>query len=277
MSVYVVGDVQGCYDELRRLLDQIRFDPEQDILWLAGDIVNRGPQSLSTLRYVKSLGNRAIMVLGNHDLHLLALSQGFGKRKGKDHTLDPILQSKDRDELFSWLRQRPLMHHSDKLGFSMIHAGLPPEWDIPTALKRAKEVEKILQGDRIGRFLSHMYGNQPRSWQDDLKGFDRLRFITNCFTRLRYCDAKGNLALGEKGAPGKQRRPVMPWFLHPNRASRHDRILFGHWSTLGYHHSDNVWALDSGCLWGGALTAVKLSKRNSPRPFHLPCPGTRTP
>jgi len=277
MSVFVVGDVQGCYDELRTLLEQISFDPEQDTLWLAGDIVNRGPQSLSTLRYVKSLGNRAVMVLGNHDLHLLALSRGFGKQKGKDHTLDPILQSKDRDELLAWLRHRPLMHHSGKLGFSMIHAGLPPEWDIPTALKRAKEVEEILQGDGFEHFLSNMYGNRPRSWQDDLKGLDRLRFITNCFTRLRYCDAKGNLALKEKGAPGRQRQPAMPWFLHPNRASRHDRILFGHWSTLGYHHSNNVWALDSGCLWGGALTAVKLGKRKPPKPFHLPCPGARTP
>ncbi len=272
MSVYAIGDVQGCYDDLRRLLDRIKFEPEKDKLWLAGDLVNRGPGSLETLRYVKGLGNRAICVLGNHDLHLLSLGYCRTNRK-KSPTLNPVLAAKDRDELLDWLRRRPLMHRSRKLKFSMIHAGLPPQWKISTALKLAKEVEQVLQGASFREFLTEMYGDQPRCWSDRLTDMQRLRFITNCFTRLRYCDPWGNLALKEKGIPGTQPAPYLPWFQIPKRASRRERIVFGHWSTLGYHRSDNIWALDSGCVWGGSLTALKLRRAKAPKTYRIQCPG----
>ncbi len=277
MAVYAIGDVQGCYDQLRRLLDRVKFDPDCDKLWFAGDIVNRGPQSLQTLRFVRGLGKRAVTVLGNHDLHLLALWQGNMKHQGKNHTLDPILEAQDRDELLDWLRRCPLMHRSEKLGFSLIHAGLPPQWDTQYALARAREVESALQGDRFHDFCLGMYGNRPERWSYQLIGMDRLRFITNCFTRLRYCDSDGNLALKEKGAPGSQQKDLLPWYAVPDRASRNERILFGHWSTLGFQQADNTWALDSGCLWGGKLTAVKLRKGKSPKPFQIDCPGSTTP
>jgi len=273
MAVYAVGDVQGCYKELRRLLDRLKFDPDSDTLWLAGDLVNRGPASLQTLRYVKGLGKHAVTVLGNHDLHLLAVSEGNLKHGSKDHTLDPILQANDREELLHWLRHRPLLHYSKKLDYAMVHAGLPPQWDLELALKCAHEVEKALQGRQFHDFCMQMYGNEPSCWSPKLKGIGRLRFITNCLTRLRYCDVNGNLALKEKGAPGSQHKPYMPWFKVPKRASRHSRILFGHWSTLGYSHQDNTWALDSGCLWGGELTAIKLHLKHPPKPFRVACAG----
>lgn len=277
MAVYAIGDVQGCYDQLRRLLDNISFDPTGDKLWFAGDIVNRGPQSLQTLRFVQGLGPRAITVLGNHDLHLLALSEGNLKHQGKNHTLDPILAAPDREELLHWLRHRPLMHRCAKLGFNLIHAGLPPSWDIPTARALAREVESALRGDGFHDFCLGMYGNRPVCWSDQLRGMDRLRFITNCFTRLRYCDFYGNLALKEKGPPGSQQKSYLPWYAIPDRASRNERILFGHWSTLGYYQGHNSWALDSGCLWGGKLTALKLRKRKPPKLLQLDCPGAQTP
>jgi len=277
MAIYVVGDVQGCYDELRRLLDKVDFDPAQDRLWLAGDIVNRGSGSLEVLRFVRNLGKRALMVLGNHDLHLLAISQGNRKHRNKDHTLDAILKAKDREELLDWLRHRPLMHYSGKRGYALIHAGLPPQWDITMALAAAREVEGVLQGDGFHDLCQRMYGNEPRRWSEKLQGMERWRFIINSFTRLRYCDPKGNLALEEKGPPGSQRKPFIPWFQVPGRASRQDRILFGHWSTLGYYHAHNVWALDSGCLWGGKLTGIRLRRRSPPKRIQIDCPGKRRP
>jgi bis(5'-nucleosyl)-tetraphosphatase (symmetrical) len=277
MATYAIGDLQGCYDELMRLLDRIHFDPGKDHLWFAGDIVNRGPKSLQALRFIKALGKQAIVVLGNHDLHLLALSQGNTRLRDRDHSLDPVLRAKDRDELLYWLRNRPLIYHNQKEGFSLVHAGLPPQWDAQTARARAREVEKRLRGDGFPDFCLHMYGNQPVIWSDKLKGMERLRFITNCFTRLRYCNQRGRLALKEKGPPGSQPRGIMPWYAIPGRASRNDRILFGHWSTLGYLHTDNVWALDSGCLWGGKLTALKLKRDKPPKVIQLSCPGASSP
>lgn len=276
MAIYAIGDIQGCYDELQRLLQRIAFNPARDRLWLAGDIVNRGPKSLEVLRFAKSLGSRAITVLGNHDLHLLALSQG-NRSHYKHGTLEQILRAPDRDELIHWLRHRPLMHHSAKRGFSLIHAGLPPQWDIATALRRAREVEKVLQGPGFHDYCHAMYGNHPDRWSDNLRGMDRLRFITNCFTRLRYCTRDGRLAMKEKGAPGGQDASLVPWFKVPGRASRGQRILFGHWSTLGYYHGENVWSLDTGCLWGGQLTALRLRKKRPPKPVQLPCPGVLRP
>ena len=277
MAVYAIGDVQGCYDELLRLLERIKFDASSDRLWLAGDIVNRGPRSLDTLRFIKQLGKRAVMVLGNHDLHLLAISQDNARYKHKDHTLEAILRAKDRDELLDWLRRRPLLHHSAKLGYTLIHAGLPPQWDIPSAIRLAGEVEDALRGDDFGQFCLDMYGNRPSLWSQDLSGMERLRFITNCLTRLRYCNSDGSLALKEKGPPGSQGSGRSPWFELPQRASRNDRILFGHWSTLGYWQGNNCWALDSGCLWGGRLTALKLRRNKPPKVYQVDCPGARIP
>lgn len=275
MAVFAIGDVQGCYDELRRLLDLLRFDPSVDRLWLVGDLVNRGPKSLETLRFVKGLGKAATIVLGNHDLHLLALVAG-NKKHGNGHTLDPVLAASDRDELVHWLRHRPLLHRDKSLGFSMVHAGLPPAWDIETAKACARELEEVLRGDRHREFLHEMYGNKPKYWDAALSGMERWRFIVNCFTRLRFCQLDGKLGLKEKGPPGSQRFGYIPWFQHPQRASRNERIVFGHWSTLGYIAEQNVWSLDTGCLWGGALTALRIDEAR-PTPIHLPCGGQADP
>ena len=271
MAVYAIGDVQGCYKNLLKLLETLRFTPERDRLWFAGDLVNRGPDSLATLRFIKGLGDTAVSVLGNHDLHLLAISQGNQRHKSEDQTLEPILGAKDRDELLDWLRRRPLMHYDRQLDYALIHAGLPPQWDLETAMARAREVEAALQDEDYGYFFAHMYGNEPSRWSEQLAGMDRLRFITNCFTRLRYCAADGTLMLREKGPPGSQRDGCLPWFEVPHRASESKRILFGHWSMLGFHHGCNTWALDSGCIWGGKLTALQLEKSGRPRVIQVDC------
>lgn len=271
MATYAIGDIQGCYDDLRRLLERIRFDPAGDRLWFVGDLVNRGPESLQVLRFVRSLGDRAVVVLGNHDLHLLALAAGNSKH-GRDSNLHEVLEAPDRDEILAWLRTRPLMHHDAKKGFALIHAGLPPQWDLAQALACARELEAALQGPDADEFLHQMYGNEPAQWSPDLAGIPRLRFITNCLTRLRYCDAEGRLALAEKSLPGQQPAHLMPWFAVPGRASADVRIVFGHWSTLGYRAVHNSWALDSGCLWGGRLTALRLRRRKPMAPVAVVCP-----
>lgn len=255
MAEYAIGDVQGCYQELRLLLDKIEFDPADDHLYFVGDIVNRGPQSLETLRFIKQLGNCAHTVLGNHDLHLLSVAGGASKTRRRD-TFAEILQAPDRDELLNWLQSRQLMIATGE--FYLIHAGLPPQWDIETARRCAREVEAVLRGPSGGAFFLHMYGDTPERWAEDLAGWDRLRFIANCFTRLRYCDSRGGLELKEKQAPGKQRASLTPWFKFPGRASQGKKIVFGHWSTLGYHVENNCFCLDTGCLWGGELTAMRL-------------------
>jgi bis(5'-nucleosyl)-tetraphosphatase (symmetrical) len=276
MATYAIGDIQGCYDELRRLLDRLGFEPERDKLWLVGDLVNRGPSSLRVLRFVRELGGRAVVVLGNHDLHLLALGAG-NLKYAKKSNLHEVLEAPDRDELLNWLRQRPLMHYDANKGFAMLHAGLAPQWDLPTALSCAHEVECALRGADYASYLHQMYGNEPSTWSESLAGMDRLRFITNCLTRLRYCTIDGALALTEKGPPGSQAPGHLPWFEIPSRATRGDRIIFGHWSTLGYRADANVWALDSGCLWGGRLTAIRVRKKKPIVPVHLDCPGVENP
>lgn len=276
MAVYAIGDVQGYLDPLQRLLSKIDFDPAKDRLWFCGDLVNRGPQSVDVLRFVCGLGDRAVTVLGNHDLHLLAMANGNLKKRD-DNLLDSVLKARDSDELLYWLRHRPLMHSDKKLGFSLIHAGLPPQWGRKLALACASEVEQVLRDDnQYPKFFARMYGNQPTIWSNDLKGMDRLRFITNCFTRLRYCDLDGNLGLREKGAPGSQNPGYLPWFKIPGRKSRKFRVLFGHWSTLGYLASDNVWGLDTGCVWGRQLTALRIDV-DPPKPRHLRCKAVRRP
>lgn len=273
MAVYAIGDIQGCYDELRGLLDQIEFDPRQDHLWFAGDLVNRGPQSLQTLRFVRALD--ATAVLGNHDLHLLAAACDARQLKRKD-TLGAILDAPDAAELLEWLRCRPLLHHDATLGYSMIHAGLPPQWDLATALACAAEVEQVLRGSDHAAFFAEMYGNEPACWSPSLKGTARLRFITNCFTRLRFCYSDGRLALEEKGPPGSQPATLVPWFEAPGRRSADMRILFGHWSTLGAYDAPGIHALDTGCLWGGALTAMRIDADGAQR-MEYRCPGRARP
>mgnify|MGYP001809919764 CR=1 FL=1 len=274
MSIYAIGDLQGCYRELRTLLDRLAFDPHADQLWFVGDLVNRGPDSLAVLRFVRDLGDAALVVLGNHDLHLLALAAG-NRRHAAKNTLDAVLKAPDRDELLDWLRHRPLLHHDAERRFTLIHAGLPPQWDLTEARSCAAELEAVLRsGDRD--YLLALYGNQPNRWSPALTGMDRLRFITNCFTRLRFCTPDGKLALKEKGELGSQSPGLIPWFQVPGRRTRDDRIIFGHWSTLGYRDGDNIWAIDSGCLWGGALTAICLDDWPM-RPIQLGCDGYLTP
>jgi bis(5'-nucleosyl)-tetraphosphatase (symmetrical) len=276
MSTYAIGDIQGCYTELQRLLEMIQFNPQEDVLWCTGDLVNRGPHSLEVLRFFRQLKERAVIVLGNHDLHLLAVASGNTQHLKPKDTLTPILQAPDSEELINWLRQRPFLHYDADLRFTLIHAGLPPQWDLLQARQCAGEIEEALRGDGYHKYLAHLYGNKPTKWSNKLKGWDRLRFITNCFTRLRYCDAKGHLALEKKGAP-ERKSPAdkfQPWFSWSHRANREMQIIFGHWSTLGYYADDGVYAIDTGCLWGGALTALRLEDKQV---FSLPCAGECIP
>lgn len=273
MAVYAIGDIQGCFDELEKLLAAIAFDRDRDTLWFTGDLVNRGPDSLKVLRFVWDLGARAVTVLGNHDLHLLAVTQGHEQYHRKD-TFDDVLAAPDRAGLVEWLRWRPLLHHDAALGLTLVHAGLPPQWNLALALACAGEVEAALRGADYSAYLEHMYGNEPECWSENLTGQDRLRFITNCFTRLRFCDAQGNLALEEKGPPGSAPAPYLPWFAVPGRRNADLNIVFGHWSTLGPRHDTGIFPLDTGCLWGGSLTALRLDSEPKQR-FSLSCAGRR--
>lgn len=261
MAVYAIGDVQGCYDELMALLEQVEFDSAHDTLWLVGDLVNRGPKSLEVLRFVKGLGDRAVAVLGNHDLNLLAIDAGKRRQRKRD-TVDDVLDAPDRIELLSWLRHLPLVHHDARLGYTLVHAGLPPQWTIEAATKHAGEVQTVLRGPDYRSFLGNMYGNKPDMWSKELTGAERLRFITNSLTRIRYCTAGGRLNMAETGAPGSQPAGDLPWFEIPERASVARAIIFGHWATLQTEQRLNskhgVYHLDTGCVWGGKLTALRL-------------------
>ena len=270
MATYAIGDIQGCFAELQTLLDKICFDQATDRLWFTGDLVNRGPQSLEVLRFVKGLGENAITVLGNHDLHLLAVEAGVRQPRHND-TLSGILEAPDAADLLWWLRHRPLMHHDAQTGYALIHAGLPPQWDMDKAQRCAREIETLLQGPDYLDLIRHMYGNEPTQWSDSLSGWERIRFIINCFTRLRYCDRSGHIALGEKGAPGTQAADYFPWFELWQHANDGEKIIFGHWSTLGCYHQPGFYALDSGCVWGGALTALRMDR--TPEHISIPCRG----
>lgn len=264
MATYAIGDIQGCDDELAQLLDLLEFDPAVDTLWLVGDLVNRGPKSLAAVRRIRSLGDAAVVVLGNHDLHLLATAYAGAPRKSKD-TFDDVLNAPDRDELLAWLRERPLLHHDERVGYTMLHAGLPPQWDLATAQQCARELEAALRDDAACKELfSNMYGDRPNRWSDDLSGVDRLRFITNCLTRLRFCRPDGTLELKHKGTIAQAPADVLPWFRAPNRKSRGLRIVCGHWSALDYHAEDGVLSIDTGCVWGRRLCAVRLDAEAPP-------------
>jgi bis(5'-nucleosyl)-tetraphosphatase (symmetrical) len=262
MSTYAIGDIQGCQQELISLLDEINFNENKDRLWFTGDLVNRGPNSLETLRFVKELGDRAITVLGNHDLHLLAIANGQSSYMHKGDTLKEILQATDKDELLSWLLQRPLFHQDKSSGFIMVHAGLAPQWTTAQASALASEVESVLRSDNYTEFFANMYGNTPDSWSEKLEGWERLRVITNYLTRLRYCEINGKMEFSEKNTPGKQAVQYLPWFEIKNRSSANQKIIFGHWAALRNYkinyETHNVYPLDTGCLWGGDLTALRL-------------------
>lgn len=271
MAVYALGDVQGCYTALMALLERLAFDPARDRLLFTGDLVNRGPQSLPVLEFVMGLGARAVTVLGNHDLHLLAVGYG-GEPARRGDTFHDVLGSPRRETLLAWLRRRPLLYQDTAVGVTVVHAGLPPQWDVAAAAACAAEVEAVLRGGELEAFFTHMYGDEPRRWDAALSGWERLRFITNCLTRLRFCDAFGAVALREKGPPGSQPGGYMPWFEVPGRCSAGSSIVCGHWSTLGAGNFGGVYALDSGCVWGGRLTALRL---DGPRRefVSVPCAG----
>ena len=274
MSTYAIGDLQGCYEPLRRLFDYISFDPAVDRAWFVGDLVNRGPASLEMLRFVKSLGRAATVVLGNHDLHLVMQAEGYGK-SNKEDTLDEILAAPDRDELVVWLRTQPLVHVEG--GWAMVHAGLLPTWTVAQALALSGEVSAALTSGNYREFLANMWGSEPTAWSDELAGWDRLRVIVNAMTRMRYVTSAGAMefrARGAKAPPGQGPAGCSPWFEVSGRASADHTIICGHWSGLGFRDEPNLLALDTGCLWGGNLTAVRLEDR---RVFRQHCPQQAGP
>jgi bis(5'-nucleosyl)-tetraphosphatase (symmetrical) len=259
MATWAIGDVQGCYDELARLLDTIKFDSSRDTLWFCGDLVNRGGQSLATLRLVQSLPPRTIVVLGNHDLSLLAIAERDEADQEKvNPELREVLFAPDRKSLLDWLRTRPLLHLDRKLNFMLVHAGLAPRWNIERAERAAREVEQRLASDGARRLLKSMFGNKPDLWSHRLQGMDRLRATINVLTRLRFCDVRGRIAYQEKGAPGTQKPGLYPWFEVPGMEPRDVRIVCGHWSTLGRFQGLGIYAIDGGCVWGGELIALLL-------------------
>lgn len=272
MSTYAIGDVQGCFDDLLRLLDAIQFDEQSDQLWFVGDLVNRGPKSLETLRFIKTLGKSAVTVLGNHDLHLIATAYKQRKPRKKD-SLDQVLEAPDCDELLHWLRHQNLFHYNDD--YCLLHAGIPPQWNFSRTKKMARKAEKVLQSSNHIDFFKAMYGDKPDMWSADLQGLERIRFIVNCFTRIRYCQKDGRLDFKHNGAVGTQPKHLMPWFTVPGRQSAEMKIIFGHWSTLGYYQGNNCYAIDTGCLWGGQLTAIKLGKKV--KRLSIDCKGSIKP
>jgi len=262
MATYAIGDVQGCFDELRRLLREVGFAAGEDKLWFVGDLVNRGPKSLEVLRFVRELGDRAIVVLGNHDLHLVTQHEGF-ERPRKDDTFQDVLQAADRKELVDWLRTRPMMHVEG--GYAMVHAGLLPQWSIGKALSLGKEVEQALAASDYRQFLKNMYGSQPDEWSDTLSGWDRLRVIVNAMTRLRFCTRQGKMEFRAKGAKAPAGHAA--WYEFRNEK---ESIVCGHWSALGLKVTDKLAALDTGCVWGGSLSALRLEDRTL---HQVPCAG----
>ncbi len=270
MSIYAIGDIQGCYNELEQMLQLIQFNHQKDRLWFVGDLVNRGTGSLEVLRLVKSMGDAAITVLGNHDLHLLAVAAGVAELHHSD-TLDEILAAPDREELLNWLRQQRMLHVQDN--YMLLHAGLMPEWNVQQAQLLAHEVEQQLRGDSYATFLKKMYGNTPDQWDESLTGYERLRVITNALTRMRICTDKGEVEFKFKGEIKDVPEGYLPWFEIPRRASSDVTVVFGHWSALGLIVKPNVIALDTGCLWGNALSAIRLEDR---KVFQVKCSKLKT-
>jgi bis(5'-nucleosyl)-tetraphosphatase (symmetrical) len=262
MADYAIGDVQGCYGALQRLLTTIDFNEKVDRLWFVGDLVNRGPESLAVLRFISTLPIPARITLGNHDLHLLASLFTDSPKVGHDDTLSEILHATDNDHLGHWLRKQPMLYYSEELKVVMCHAGIAPLWDLAKAEQLAQEVELVLASDDFRPFLQNLYGNKPKLWSDSLQGMDRLRAITNYFTRMRFCMADGSLCFDYKGPPVTAPAEIYPWYAVPGRKSIGPDIIFGHWAALGGGSpAPGIYALDTGCLWGGRLTALRLQDR----------------
>jgi bis(5'-nucleosyl)-tetraphosphatase (symmetrical) len=262
MARWAIGDVQGCCDELEDLLQRIHFSTERDQIWFVGDLVNRGPRSLHTLRLVRSLRDNALCVLGNHDLHLLAAAL-VGAKVRKSDTISEILAAPDRDSLVDWLLHRPLAHYDPHRGDLLVHAGVVPQWSPALTLELAREVEQALRRDARG-MLSAMYADEPDHWQPTLAGMDRLRFTINVLTRMRFMTPEGRIDLKQKGRVESAHKPLIPWFKAPHRQTGALRVVFGHWSALGLHQEPNILGLDTGCVWGGSLTAANLDDPNTP-------------
>jgi bis(5'-nucleosyl)-tetraphosphatase (symmetrical) len=255
MATIAIGDVQGCYDQLMRLLERAGYDERRDVLWFVGDLVNRGPQSARVVRFARSLGERQVTVLGNHDLALLVIAEAI-KKPHRGDTYDELLAAPDRDELVAWLRHQKMLHAGN--GYAMVHAGLLPQWTLARAAELAREVEAALRGSDYREFLKHMYGNEPADWRDDLAGYDRLRVIVNAMSRMRLVTPGGRMEFSHKAGPANLPAGYLPWYDAPGRASRGDRILFGHWAALGLMQREDVVCLDTGCVWGRALSALRL-------------------
>jgi bis(5'-nucleosyl)-tetraphosphatase (symmetrical) len=271
---HAIGDVQGCYEELRALVTRLKFSPDRDRLWFVGDLVNRGPRSLEVLRYVRSLGDNAVVVLGNHDLHLLAVA--FGKRrKRRSDTLDDILAAADREQLFEWLITRPLVHFDEANQDLLLHAGVVPQWSVETTCRLAGEVQSALRANPAAVF-EHMYADEPSSWSETLSGVDRVRFVINVLTRLRVCTADGQIDLRMKGKPEGAGVGYRPWFEVENRRTSAVRIVFGHWSALGLVLKPGLAGLDTGCVWGSSLTALELDGKGR-EPVSILCNGYQSP
>lgn len=267
MATYIVGDIQGCYDPLQRLLEKIAFDPAADHLWCPGDLVNRGKQSLETLRLLESLGASFAMTLGNHDLYLLREHWRFPDGGSANHEIDVILHAPDRERLTGWLQQQPMARWSSEHQLLMVHAGVIPQWTVEQTLSCATEIETVLRSSRSAKFFSKMSKNWVRRWDDQLSGWKRRRLISNILTQLRFCDQNGKILSSASGPPGSQPLPYKPWFKHKHRRTRDITIAFGHWAALGFYARKKLLCVDSGCVWGGRLTAVRLEDR---RVFQVP-------
>ena len=258
MATYAVGDLQGCLEPLQILLKKVKFTPDTDRLWLTGDLINRGPQSLETLRFIYQHRKHITVVLGNHDLHLLAVAEGY-KTPSPSDTLTNILTAPDKDQLLHWLRNQPLLHYDPTLNFIMVHAGIPPQWSLKKSLQKAQQVENILRSDQYQQFLKTMYGNKPCAWKKLMNDSEKWRLITNYFTRMRFCTSTGQLELTSKRGLDHTPEGYLPWFYHAKRKTRKHRIIFGHWAALeGKTNTDNVFALDTGYVWGKKMTMMRL-------------------
>lgn len=258
MATYLIGDIQGCYDALQRLLDKLAFDPAADRLWSCGDLVNRGGQSLEVLRLLHSLGKRVTVTLGNHDLYLLSEHVRSPSGRSRNREFRAVLKAPDRVQLMNWLQRQPLAHYSKPFGLLRVHAGVIPQWSVEDTLARAAEVESVLRSKQAHDFLAKVNRNKDRRWRDDHAGAARLRLIVAILTRIRFCDARGKVLWSFSGPPGSQPAPYLPWFKHPHRLSRDTRIAFGHWAALGVRIKKRIIALDAGCVWGGRLSAYRL-------------------
>ena len=261
MSIYLIGDIQGCYDPLQRLLQKIMFDPTKDKLWSCGDLVNRGGQSLEVLRLFKNMSDSVSVTLGNHDLHLLACHERYPEGGSGNTEFDVVLAAADRETLLQWLRGHPLAIWSEQHQMLRVHAGVIPQWDWQTTIRLGQEVSAMIQSDQRSKFFKRMYANKPKLWHDDRTGWKRLRLITNILTRLRFCDELGRGIYNASGPPGSQKNNYKPWFKHKHRLTREVNLTFGHWAALGVRVKKRYIAMDSGCVWGGKLSALRLEDR----------------